>query len=218
MCPFHVSGGIEGTPEQLDWARRTRRAWGLWQLLDDARAPFALPAGRALRQRLLDSVRKNVEDHDVLGKPIGHFMTEANRPRSLRTLAQENRSAALAGAPGGGQLVVDPDGHDPFAAVRLFAAAIAADRNVMRPPVPPRPEPPKPLPAVFCWVVTKAKGEACKRCQGPLAQGAAALLHETYEPIFVPDLITGQQMATAHNKTTKGEPERSLLACLLVLN
>lgn len=209
MCPFYTTGGFHGTQQQLETARRTRRAWGLWQLLDDARGAFTLPAGRQLRQRLLDSVRKNVEDRDVLGVPIGHFMAEANRPRSLRTLAQGGRNAAIAQAAGGGQLIADPDDNN-HAAAAAFAAQIA---NMWRPPVPPRPEPPKPLPSVYCAVIKKKKGEACKRCAGPLAQGAAALLHETHEPVFIACSITGGQMGIGMNKTTKGKEATVRLAC-----
>lgn len=209
VCPFYTTGGFHGTQQQLETARRTRRAWGLWQLLDDARGAFTLPAGRQLRQRLLDSVRKNVEDRDVLGVPIGHFMAEANRPRSLRTLAQGGRNAAIAQAAGGGQLIADPDDNN-HAAAAAFAAQIA---NMWRPPVPPRPEPPKPLPSVYCAVIKKKKGEACKRCAGPLAQGAAALLHETHEPVFIACTITGGQMGIGMNKTTKGKEATVRLAC-----
>ena len=215
-CPF--GHGEFGSAEQLAEARRLRREFELWEYLDAPRHGFHLPDQRAAREQLLQAVKAQVEDRAVLGCPVAHFMCEANKPHSLRELAQRGRTgaAAAAGVGGGGQLVVDPDGgHFDFDFAHVgFGVARAA--RAMRPPVPPPPAPPQPLPAVFCEVIAAKKGKPCKGCDRVLPQHAPAFKLEVHMPVTIPDPITGQPMPVAINKTINGAwPELALtLSCL----
>ena len=210
-CPFAC--GQFGTPEQLSQSRRLRREFELWQYLDAPRHGFQLPDKRAARQQLLDAVKAEVEDRDVLGCPIAHFMAESNRPHSLRELARRGRdgAAAAAGVGGGGALVADPD-HGELAGFARFAFAGALRQ--MRPPVPPPPAPPAPLPAVYCEVIAPKKGKPCKGCERVLPQHAAAIKLEVHAQLTIPDPITRQPIPVAINKTTNGALSM-MRACLV---
>lgn len=208
MTPPPLAVVVAGSAEQLGFARHVRRQWGLWNYLDDPRGPhgdaFQLPRGRALRLQLLEAVKTLVEDPEILGQPISLFMTDTNRPISLRWLIQHANDAPAAAGAGGGALVADPEGP---ALLNMFQHAFRQQR--VRPPVPPPPAPPAPLPPVHAAVVAPKKGVACKRCARLLPQGAPVLLLQKPEQIFVLDQVSGQQMGTAFNKITKGATPHS---------